>query len=127
MSRLDCLFEPLQSGHLKLKNRLIMAPMATGFDTATMCEYLVARARGGVALITTGEASVHPSGRTGMPNELRLESDDDIRALSKLAIEVKRAGAVAILQLNHAGRYSPGRKVGGQAVAPSSVMSGYTG
>ncbi|HEY5955417.1 MAG TPA: FAD-dependent oxidoreductase [Polyangiaceae bacterium] len=124
---LDCLFEPLQTGNLRLKNRLFMAPMATGFDMPTLTEYFVARARGGIALITTGEASVHPSGRTGLPRELKLETDSDIPPLAELARRVKQAGAAVVLQLNHAGRYSPGRKLGSQPVAPSPIMSGYTG
>lgn len=126
-SDLDCLFTPLEMPNLKLKNRFIMAPMGTGFDIEKTAYYLAARASGGVALITTGESSVHPSGRTGIKNEFLIETDNDIKPLEKLTSNVKKNGAHIVLQLNHAGRYSPGRVVGGQAVAPSAIMSGYTG
>ncbi|MDK2600798.1 FAD-dependent oxidoreductase [Vibrio vulnificus] len=55
------LFEPMQIGSLKLKNRYSMAPMGTlgcvdgdGAYNQRGVEYYVARARGGVGLIITG-------------------------------------------------------------------------
>jgi 2,4-dienoyl-CoA reductase-like NADH-dependent reductase (Old Yellow Enzyme family)/thioredoxin reductase len=126
-SGLDCLFEPLNMPNMKLKNRFFMAPIGTGFSIEQMTPFLAARAKGGTALITTGETSVHPGGRAGIKNETVLENDNDIAQLSKLAKAVKSDGAKIVLQLNHAGRYSFGGRVGGQAVAPSAVMSGYTG
>ncbi len=124
---LDCLFEPLKMSNLNLKNRFYMAPMGAGFDMEKMTSYLAARAKGGVAMITTGETSVHPSGRAGIKNEMLLESNSHIKPLSVMAKKVKKEGAKIVLQLNHAGRYSPGYIVGGQSVAPSPIMSGYTG
>ncbi|MDY6935458.1 MAG: FAD-dependent oxidoreductase [Spirochaetota bacterium] len=125
--RLDPLFEPLKMPNLLLKNRLYMAPMGTGYNLDRMTDFLVARAKGGVGLITTGEASIHPSGRAGVRDELLIETDDDIKPLSMLVESVHRCGAKIVLQLNHAGRYSPGVLLGRQSVAPSPIMSGYTG
>lgn len=124
---LDRLFEPLEMPNLKLKNRFIMAPLGTGFNIERTAHFLTARAKGDVALITTGETCVHSTGRVGIKNELLLESDNDIAPLSSIASQVKKEGAKIVLQLNHAGRYSPGKKVGGQSVAPSAMISGYTG
>ncbi len=124
---LKCLFKPLNMPNLKLKNRFYMAPMGTGFDIDKTTDFLAARAKGGVALITTGEASVHPGGRAGLKNELLAENDNDIVSLSRLAKAAQKEGAKIVLQINHAGRYSSGKKVGGQSVAPSAIMSGYTG
>jgi 2,4-dienoyl-CoA reductase-like NADH-dependent reductase (Old Yellow Enzyme family)/thioredoxin reductase len=123
----DCLFEPLIMPNLELKNRFFMAPVGTGFAIEELIPFLTARARGGAAMITTGETSIHPGGRGGMKNETLLECDDDIAPLAKLAKAVKIDGAKIVLQLNHCGRYSFGSRVGGQAVAPSAVMSGFTG
>ena len=53
-SKLDILFEPLKMSNLTLKNRFFMAPIGTGFHVNRMTDFLVARARGEVALITTG-------------------------------------------------------------------------
>ncbi len=126
-SVLDPLFEPLKMPNLTLKNRFYLAPMGTGFTLNQTINYLVTRARGEVGLITTAEACVHHSGSTGLANELKIETDDNIKSLSGIAKSVKEAGAKAVLQLNHAGRYSPSITTGRQAVAPSPIMSGYTG
>jgi len=124
---LNILFEPLKMSNLELKNRFFMAPMGTTFDLDHLKDYLVARAQGGVALITTPEISVHESGRVGLVNEPRFENDGDIRTLAPLAEAVKKAGAKIVAQLNHAGRYAFARVVGRQPVAPSAIASRYTG
>lgn len=126
-SDLDVLFEPLKMSNLMLKNRFFMAPMGTTFDFDHLKDYLVARAKGGVALITTPEISVHDGGRVGLINEPRLENDRDIQTLTMLADAVKKAGAKIVAQLNHAGRYAFSRVVGRQPVAPSAIASRYTG
>ena len=126
-SKLDILFEPLVMPNLNLKNRFFMAPMGTTFNPGQLKDYLVARAQGEVALITTGEISVHPGGRAGMGQELCLESDEDIKPLVVLVKAVQQAGARIVAQLNHCGRYSLGRLLGRQSVAPSPIASRYTG
>lgn len=124
---LNILFEPLKMSNLVLKNRFFMAPMGTTFNLDHLKDYLVARAEGGVALITTPEISVHESGRIGLINEPRLENDVDIPALITLTDSVKKAGAKIVAQLNHAGRYAFASVVKGHPVAPSAIASRYTG
>ncbi|TFG37639.1 MAG: NADH:flavin oxidoreductase, partial [Syntrophobacterales bacterium] len=127
-SRLDILFETLKMPNLTLKNRLFMAPMGTTFvDTEQLTDYLVARAKGGVALITTGELCVHPGGAMGVEGEPHLYEDDDIRIFSPVVKQVQKAGARIVAQLNHAGRYTLGALLGQQPVAPSPIPSRYTG
>lgn len=129
----DILFEPLEMPNLKVKNRFFMAPMGTTFAMDRLTDYMVVRAKADVELITTGEISVHPSGRAfGGPietdKELRLECDDDIKIVKPLVDAVHAAGSVIIAQLNHTGRYSFQRRFNGrQAVAPSPIASRYTG
>ena len=55
------MFSPIQINRLRVKNRLVMAPMGninmaeeTGRPNSKMIEYFTARARGGVGLITSG-------------------------------------------------------------------------
>lgn len=57
----DQLFSPIQINRLKIKNRLVMAPMGnicmcdeTGRPNDKMIQYFIERARGGVGLITSG-------------------------------------------------------------------------
>lgn len=59
------MFEPIQINRLKIKNRLVMAPMDnshmcdnTGRPAEKMVAYFAKRAKGGVGLITTGHVSV---------------------------------------------------------------------
>ena len=125
--KLDILFEPLEMPNLTLKNRFFMAPMGTTFNMAQLTDYLVARARGEVALITTGVIRVHPSGRTVSADEPSLEKDDDIKVFIPMVKAVQEAGAKIIAQLNHGGRYCFGRYTGQQSVAPSPIASRYTG
>ncbi len=125
--KLDSLFEPLEMNNLKLKNRFFLAPMGTGFTLDQTIDFLKERAKGEVGLINTAEACVHVSGSTGILNELRIDNDDTIKPLSEIAKTVQKAGAKIAIQINHAGRYSPSILTGNQAVAPSPIMSGYTG
>lgn len=125
--KLSILFTPVVMPNLTLKNRFFMAPMGTGYVLEKLKDYLVARARGGVPLITMADISVHPSGRPGVPNEPLLEKDDDIGPLIPVVKSVQNAGAKIVAQLNHVGRYAHSRVLGQQAVAPSAVASRYTG
>ncbi len=57
----SAMFSPVQINRIKVKNRLVMAPMGnidmceeTGRPNAKMLQYFFARAKGGVGLITTG-------------------------------------------------------------------------
>ncbi len=125
--RLNVLFEPLAMPNLTLKNRFFMAPMGTSFSGQVLTDYLVARAKAEVALITTPEISVHLLGRAGGLFEPHLESDQDIALLAPMTETVRKSGAKIIAQLNHAGRYSPGKVLGSQSVAPSPIASRYTG
>ncbi|MDD5723744.1 MAG: FAD-dependent oxidoreductase [Syntrophales bacterium] len=126
--KLNILFEPLEMPNLTLKNRFFMAPMGTTFAIEHQTpDYLAARARGGVALITYGELCVHPSGKAIAGDEPSLDKDSDIVRFRPIVTAVHDAGAKIIAQLNHAGRYSFGRHTGRQAVAPSPIASRYTG
>ena len=125
--RLDILFEPLVMENLTVKNRFFMAPMGHTFSMDQLSEYLVARARGGVGMITTGVISVHPSGGVGEKKVASLETDRGIVKYQAVVKAVHEAGAKIIAQLNHAGRYAPSWMIGQQPVAPSAIASRYTG
>ena len=60
------LFEPLSVGNVKLKNRIAMAPLATGGMinsdgtlTQRAVEYYKERVKGGTGLIVTGNAKMY--------------------------------------------------------------------
>jgi len=53
MTSFKCLFEPINIGKMKLKNRIVLAPMATHYGTKNgrmtqrQIDYYLERARGG--------------------------------------------------------------------------------
>jgi len=128
---LKSLFSPIKVGNLELKNRIIMAPMGTGYAnpdgtvSQRLIDYFVERAKGGAGLLTTGIAYVHPSGRV-MVSGLGVSDDSHVPALRRLVEAVHAGGAKISLQVGHGGRYSPSRVLGAQAVAPSALYSKVT-
>ena len=130
---LDILFEPIVIGKMELKNRLVMAPMGTGyggrdgFVSDRIIAYLAARAKGGIGLVTVEVAYTHRLGRAGLGGELAITDDKYIPGLRTLSDAIHRAGARVVIQLNHAGRYARAKNLGEAPVAPSAIPSRYTG
>ena len=61
----------------------------------------------------------YPTG-SGSNRTLRVDTDDNLAGLTKLANTIKEQGAVACLQINHAGRFSG---MAEPALAPSAVQT----
>lgn len=120
------LFSPLTVGPLHFKNRAVMAPMTTEFAdpdgkvTPRLRDYYRARAEGGVAAVIVEGANVHPSGK-GWPNHLSAYDYEHLEGLTRLAADIKRAGAIAILQIMHCGRQTKASHSGMQPLAPSPI------
>ena len=102
------LFEPIQIGRLQLRNRLVMSPMTTGYasfeglPTPRLVEFLAARARGGVGLVTL-EACVVDRRHREVPQSMHFSSDDVIDAHRALVDAVHAHGAAVQPQIVHAG------------------------
>src|SRR4030066_881218 len=92
------LLEPIRVGSLQLKNRIVMAPMAThyadesGAGTDRLKTYYAERARGGVGLIILESGYIHPLGRGGL-KRLGLHHDRLIPGLKELVDLVHTEGA----------------------------------
>ncbi|HYA88813.1 MAG TPA: NADH:flavin oxidoreductase [Nitrospirota bacterium] len=120
------LFSQIQFKGLALKNRITMAPLflsyanPDGTANELIIDYYREMAASGAAMIVTENVAVAPS---GMGSPFTLLSDDDryIADLAKIAKVIRQEGAVAICQLNHAGRYAHAAK---QRLAPSPVKTG---
>lgn len=103
------LFHPTAIGNMKLRNRFVrsatfdsMAGKGGRVSDDQIALY-TRLARGGVGLIVTGMASVHPSGQiSGYQNT--VYDDNCIAGLQRLTAAVHRQGARIALQLAHAGR-----------------------
>jgi 2,4-dienoyl-CoA reductase-like NADH-dependent reductase (Old Yellow Enzyme family) len=121
------LFEPLSFNGLHLKNRLVRSATfekradEDGFVTEFLIELYEELTLGGVGLIITGNALVHPSGRS-IPQMLCIHSDIYIQGLRKLTTAVHGLGGVIALQLVHGGRQSFPILLGGHdPLAPSAL------
>lgn len=121
------LVESAQIGKMTIKNRMIMAPMGTalsderGLVTREMEDYYEARARGGVGMVIVENAGVDfPQGRQRV-RSLSIYGERTLEGLSRLANVIQKHGAMAAIQLHHAGRVAKSQATGLQPVAPSAV------
>ena len=119
------LFEPGAIAGLELKNRVVQTPMGTGLiDMGRVTTREVAfqeeRARGGVGLMITGAAVVHPTSR--FPARIIVEAWDPegVPALRLRTDVVHRHGARIFGQLIHLGRESPGGQTDFVPMGPSA-------
>lgn len=111
---------------LRLKNRVVMAPMTTsmsffdGVITNDERNYYALRS-GEVGAVITGAANVKENGKT-WEGQLGVYHDRFIPGLSKLAGSIKRNGTKAILQIFHGGRMTNSKILRGvQPVSASSI------
>lgn len=101
------LFEPGYIGTLRIKNRIVMAAMGLGSMAEPdgrwgnrVIDFYVARAKGGVGLITTGVVFVTQRLEPEFArNRLNLHLDQHKAALKKLVEAVHRHGSMFSLQL----------------------------
>ncbi len=124
--------EPGMIGPLRLKNRLIMAPMGTNFgssdglSTERDRHYYALRAEGGVAAIVTEAMAVSEGGRAHN-NSMWIYHDRFIPGLAKLVESIKRHDCVTIGQLNHRGALLRRMVFNSEPVGPSPWRNPNTG
>ncbi|MDA0368392.1 MAG: NAD(P)/FAD-dependent oxidoreductase [Proteobacteria bacterium] len=122
------LFSPLRLGPVELKNRATMAAhgMRLGDDSGVVSPrhraYIVARAKGGAALVSASSLPVHPTSQTFAGLQIRTAGDDLIPSLSATADEVHAAGSKLAITLWHGG-YNVTWLAGRAAVGPSAVAN----
>jgi 2,4-dienoyl-CoA reductase-like NADH-dependent reductase (Old Yellow Enzyme family) len=102
------LLSPLAVRSLTLRNRIAMAPMCQysakdGTANDWHLVHLGSRAVGGAGLVIVEATSVTPDGRI-TPGDLGIWDDGHIEPLARIARFVQSQGAVAGIQLAHAGR-----------------------
>ncbi len=125
MQRDSVLFSPLEIGGLTLRNRITMAPLFVGYAgvegtvNQLVLDHYMRMADSGAALIVVENAGIDPAG-LGSPFMIRIDDDSCVTGLTALAKVIHQAGAKAIQQINHAGRYAYGR----ERIAPSPVAIG---
>ena len=138
------LFSPLQIGNMKVRNRIMISPMCEysavdGLPNDWHLVHLGSRAVGGAGLVFCEATSVSPEGRIS-PGDTGLWNDAQRDAWAPIARFITAQGAIAGMQLAHAGRKASTAApwLGGQpltaeqgawtTVAPSAIAfdAGYT-
>src|SRR5262245_32337258 len=102
------LLSPLTIRGVTLRNRIVMSPMCQyiatdGFADDWHLVHLGSRAAGGVALVIVEATAVTAQGRI-THGDLGIWSDEHVAPLTRIARFVHSQGAVAGIQLAHAGR-----------------------
>jgi 2,4-dienoyl-CoA reductase-like NADH-dependent reductase (Old Yellow Enzyme family) len=131
------LFEPLSLRGVTLRNRIVVSPMCEyssdgGFANDWHLVHLGSRAVGGASLVLTEAAAVSAEGRI-TAGDLGIYRDEHVEKLAQIVAFIHAQGAVAGIQLAHAGRkascavpWHGGARVGHAAggwtpVAPSAI------
>lgn len=104
------LFEPFDLRGVTFRNRIAVSPMCQyssedGFANDWHLVHLVSRAVGGAGFVMTEAAAVEPPGRI-TPQDLGIWKDEHVEMLARIVELIHRNGAVAGIQLAHAGRKS---------------------
>jgi len=108
---MNILLTPARIGPVEIPNRIVMPPMTTrtadaeGYVTEDTLAYYLARARGGVGLITVEMASPEKAGRHRR-HEVGIYDDRFLPGLTRLVDLIHRAGSKASIQLGHGGGHT---------------------
>jgi 2,4-dienoyl-CoA reductase-like NADH-dependent reductase (Old Yellow Enzyme family) len=91
-----------------VKNRLVLPPLVTfnfsqgGFVNQRKLDHYETIAKNGIGMIVVEATAIHPDGRLS-DDQLGIWDDCYIPGLKKLAKIIKHQGALAIIQIHHAG------------------------
>ena len=106
MTSYPLLLSPIKIGSFNLPNRIVMPPMVIfkakedGLTTQAHMEHY--RSSAGPGLVIVEGTAVSPEGRISK-NQLGIYNDKHIDGLAKLADIIHSNGAVAGIQIHHAG------------------------
>ena len=120
------LFSPGAIGTMRLKNRLVMAPIVTQYNTDTGAasemyrNYMAARAKGGTALVIAEAAYVDLVGKI-MGCQLGIDRDELLSSHVELTEAVHRYDGKIAIQIHHGGRRANPKFTAGRVVAPSAI------
>lgn len=123
---MNVLLTPARIGPVEIPNRIVLPSMTTrtaseeGFVTPETIAYYLARATGGVGLVTVEMAAPEKAGRH-RHRELGIHDDRFLPGLASLVGEIHRAGARASIQLGHGGGHTRKDICGEEPIAPSAI------
>ncbi|MDY0974445.1 NADH:flavin oxidoreductase/NADH oxidase [Massilia sp. CFBP9012] len=127
---MTALFTPFTLKSVTLRNRIAVPPMCqySAIDGVTNDWHLshyTSIARGGAGLVIVEATAVTPEGRI-TPGCTGLWNDGQVAGMAAIAAGIKAAGAVAGIQIGHAGRKaSANRPWDGNAHIPNDAPDGW--
>ena len=127
---MTALFSPFTLKSLTLRNRIAVPPMCqySAIDGVTNDwhrAHYASIARGGAGLVIVEATAVTPEGRI-TPGCAGLWNDEQVAGMAAIAAGIKAAGAVAGIQIGHAGRKaSANRPWDGNAHIPNEAPDGW--
>ena len=104
------LMEPGEIAHMTLKNRVVSAPMVTGYATRDgmvterLLRFYAEKAKGGTGLIVVEYSYIDQEASKSAYCQLGVYDDECIIGLAQLAESIQENGAKACLQIEHCGR-----------------------
>lgn len=123
---MSILFQPLNVGAFKLKNRMVMAPLTRArsnderIPNDLMKEYYLQRSSAGMILT---EATIISASAAGYAKTPGIWSEEQIAGWKKITDALHEKGTVIISQLWHVGRISDPMFLDGKLpVAPSAIQ-----
>src|SRR5436305_5613507 len=108
MAEAPHLFTPLTIGDITFRNRILVSPMCQyssvdGFANDWHLVHLGSRAVGGAGAVIMEATAVTAPGRIS-PQDQGIWKDEHVEFLTRIAGFLRQQGAVAGIQLAHAGR-----------------------
>ncbi len=105
-TRYPHVFSPLDLGHTRLKNRILMGSMHTGLEEAPqgferMAAYYAERAQGGVGMIITG--GIYPNEQAGRGGKLSTPAEAQDHRKITTAVHAADPDVKIVMQILHTG------------------------
>jgi dimethylamine/trimethylamine dehydrogenase len=120
------LFEPVRIGPKTLRNRFYQVPHCSGFGTEkpwTQAAHRGMKAEGGWGAVCTEYAPFSPDTDEAPLIAARFWDEDDMRALRVMTDTAHELGALAGLELHHAGNHAENNITRYPTLAPSQTAS----
>ncbi len=125
--RYDILFEPIQIGPVRAKNRFYQVPHCNGMGhrwPQAMAEMRAMKAEGGWGVVCTEECEIHPTSDLSGLALMRLWDDSDLAVHELMVEKVKQHGALAGIQLVHNGSEVANYLSRMPPIAPTAIPTG---
>ncbi len=128
--RYDVLFEPIAIGPKTLRNRFYQVPHCTGFGNEkpwSQARHRGVKAEGGWAAVCTEYCSVSTDSDESPYAMARMWDAADVELLRHMTADAHEHGALAGVELFHAGVHSENNETRVPGMGPSQLASDYSG